>query len=517
MRHTSASISLNGASSPAGMPPLRAAPVIMAAALMLLYGCAVGPDFKKPAAPDVSRYTAGPLPKIVAAGNADGGQSQRFVPGGDISGAWWTLFHSKPLNELIDQALASNPDLKAARAALAAAHENVLAQRGAFLPSVSANFSASRQLQSQMLAPAPNFPAVPNEFQYNLFTPQVTVSYAPDVFGLNRRTVESLEAQEQSVRFQMIATYTTLTSNVVVTAIQTASVDNQIDAVRELIAINNRLLNILQYQFDKGYASGVDLAAQKSQLAQTNAMLPPLLKQAAQLHDLLAVLTGRFPSQAPQDKFALSSLQLPDQLPVSIPSALVEQRPDIRQAEANLHAASAQIGIAVANRLPNFQVTANAGSSSLVFDQLFTPGTNFWSVAGAVAEPIFEGGTLLHQERAARDAFQQAAQQYRSTVLVAFQNVADTLAALEQDAQALEADGVATDAAKVTLDAVQRQLKDGYAGYPALLNAEQAYQQARINLVQAQASRYADTAALFQALGGGWWHRTDLAEDSHEK
>ena len=491
--------------------------LVAAAAVMVLSGCAVGPDFKKPAAPDVSRYTASPLPAEVSGGNVAGGRPQRFVPGGDISGDWWSLFHSKPLNGLIDAALANNPDLKAAQAALAAAHENVLAQRGAFFPSVSLGFSASRQAQSQELAPTPNFPVVPNEYQFNLFTPQVTVSYAPDVFGLNRRTVESLEAQEQGVRFQMIAAYTTLTSNVVVTAIQTASVDSQIKAVRRLVAINTRLVKILQYQFDKGYASGVDLAAQKAQLAQTDAMLPPLVKQAAQLHDLLAVLTGRFPSQAPQVRFELSSLQLPQRLPVSIPSALVEQRPDIRQAEANLHAASAAIGIAVANRLPNIALTADAGSSALAFDRLFTPGTNFWNMGAALAAPVFEGGTLWHQERGARAAYRQAAQQYRSTVLAAFQNVADTLAALEQDGRALQANAAAAEAADMTLKAAQRQLKDGYAGYPALLNAEQADLQARINLVQAQASRFADTAALFQALGGGWWHRTDLTEDHHEK
>ncbi len=202
------------------------------------------------------------------------------------------------------------------------------------------------------IAPTPNS----NAFLYNLFTPQVSVSYVPDVFGLNRRTVESLQAQEQEVRFQMIATYTTLTANVVVTAIQEGSLQMQIDATRQLIDINSNMLQILQYQFAKGYASRLDVAAQESQLAQVTATLPPLLKQLAQQRDLLAVLAGRFPSQAPAEKFELSSLQLPQDLPVSLPSELVAQRPDVLQAEANLHAASAKIGIAIANRLPNIAV-----------------------------------------------------------------------------------------------------------------------------------------------------------------
>jgi NodT family efflux transporter outer membrane factor (OMF) lipoprotein len=344
----------------------------------------------------------------------------------------------------------------------------------------------------------------------------VSVAYVPDVFGLNRRTTESLKAQEQEVRFQMIATYTTLTANVVVTAIQEASLQMQIDATRQLIDINSNMLKILQYQFAKGYANRLDVAAQESQLAQVAATLPPLLKQSAQLRDLLAVLGGRFPNQAPTEKFELSSLQLPQDLPVSLPSELVAQRPDVLQAEANLHDASAKIGIAIANRLPNIVLTANAGSTAAAMNQLFTSGTGFWGLGAAATAPIFQGGTLLHQERAAKAAYIQAAEQYRSTVLTAFQNVADTLTALEQDAAALKAAAAAADAAKVTLDLAQRQWQDGYAGYLALLSAEQAYQQGRINLVQAQANRYADTAALFQALGGGWWHRTDL-EDKNGK
>jgi NodT family efflux transporter outer membrane factor (OMF) lipoprotein len=423
------------------------------------------------------------------------------------------LFHSRPLNELIEQSLTNNPDLKAAQAALSVARENVLAQRGVYYPSVAGSFSASRQKQSGALAPTPSS----NAYQYNLFTPQVSVSYSPDVFGLNRRTMESLKAQEQGVRFQMIATYITLSANVVVTAIQEGSVQMQIDATRELIGINSNMVQILQYQLAKGYASRLDLAAQESQLAQVTATLPPLLKQSAQLRDLLAVLAGRFPNQTTAEKFGLASLQLPEELPVSLPSQLVAQRPDVLQAEANLHAASAQIGIAIANRLPNITLTANAGSTALALDRLFTSGTGFWGLGAAATAPVFQGGTLLHHERAAKAAYVQAAEQYRSTVLTAFQNVADTLTALEQDAESLKAAAAAADDAQITLDLSQRQWQDGYISYLALLSAEQAYQQARINLVQAQASRYADTAALFQALGGGWWHRADLTKDKHEK
>jgi NodT family efflux transporter outer membrane factor (OMF) lipoprotein len=484
---------------------------------LIIAGCAVGPDFKRPAAPDVSDYTTSPLSTTVTTTNIAGGEAQRFAEGSDIAGDWWTLFHSKPLNELIERSLSNNPDLKAAQAALSVARENVLAQRGAYYPSVTGGFSASRQKQSDILAPVPNFPVVPNEFQYNLFTPQVSVAYVPDVFGANRRTMESLKAQEQAVRFQMIATYTTLTANVVVTAIQEGSVHMQIDATRQLIDLNSNMVQILQYQFSRGYASRLDLVAQESQLAQVIATLPPLLKQSAQLRDQLAVLAGRFPNQLPVEKFELSSLRLPEEVPVSLPSQLVAQRPDVLQAEANLHAASAQIGIALANRLPNITLTANAGSTALAIDQVFTSGTGFWGLGAAATAPLFQGGTLLHKERAAKAAYTQAAEQYRSTVLIAFQNVADTLAALEQDAEALKAAATAADDAQITLDLSRRQWQDGYISYLALLSAEQACQQARIALVQAQANRYADTAALFQALGGGWWNRADLSRNKHEK
>ncbi|HEY6456395.1 MAG TPA: efflux transporter outer membrane subunit [Steroidobacteraceae bacterium] len=482
--------------------------LVPALVVLSIAGCAVGPDFKPPAAPNLSGYSAESLTGTPATPNVVGGDAQRFAAGADLPGDWWTLFHSRALNELIERALANNHDLKAAQAALSAAHENVLAQRAAYYPSLGADFSASRQRQPASLAPVP----ANNQLVYDLFTPQLNISYVPDVFGLNRRTVESLQAQAQSVRFQMLATYTTLTSNVVVTAIQASAMDAQIDATRDLITLNSHGLEILNYQLHKGYASGVDVAAQESQLAQVTATLPPLIKQSQQLHHLLAVLTGRFPSAAPADPFELSSLQLPADLPVSMPAQLVAQRPDVRQAQENLHAASAQIGIAIANRLPNITLSADVGSTGLAISQVFSSGTGFWGLAGDVSAPIFEGGKLLHQERAAKAAYTQAAEQYRSTVLTAVQNVADTLTALQQDAEALKATAAAEHAAKTTLDLAQRQVHDGYAGDLALLSAEQAYQQARLNLIQAQASRYADTAALFQALGGGWWRRAELTQ-----
>ncbi|QNK02268.1 efflux transporter outer membrane subunit [Dyella telluris] len=482
-------------------------------ATSLVAACAVGPDFKRPAAPEVSQYTSKPVTSTVATEQVAGGEAQRFASGGDIPGDWWTLFHSRPLNDLIEQSLANNHDLKAAQAALSVARENVLAQRGSYYPSVTGTFSASRQKQSESISPTPNS----NTFQYNLFTPQVNVSYAPDIFGLNRRTMESVKAQEQAVRYQMIATQITLSTNVVAAAVQLASLQGQVDATRELVDINTHMVQILRDQSTKGYASGLDLATQESQLAQVNATLPPLLKQLAQQRDLLDVLVGQYPGQAPDQSFDLAGLQLPQELPVSLPSTLVAQRPDVLQAEANMHAASAQIGIAVANRLPNIVLSANAGSTALAMHQLFTSGTGFWGIGADITAPIFQGGTLLHQERAARAAYVEAAEQYRSTVMGAFQNVADSLVALEQDAAGLKAAAAAEVAARHALDLSERQWKAGYADYLSLLSAEQTYQQARITLVQAQASRYADTAALFQALGGGWWNRADLARDNNEK
>ena len=483
---------------------------IAGCAALLAAGCAVGPNFKAPPTPRLAGYTAKPLVSTAATPGDVAGAVQRLQLGASIPGDWWRLFHSQPLDALIAAALKSNPDLQASQAALRVAREDVLAQHGTYFPAVSASMAASRQKQSDVLAPTPNYPAVPNEFQYDLFTPELTISYAPDVFGLNRRTIESLRAQEQSARFQMIAAWTTLSTNVVTTAVQAASLREQVRATRRLIDLEKRSLAILQLRLQRGDASGLEVAAQQSQLAQAQATLPVLVKQLRQTEDALAALTGRFPSQPPVAALSLSDLHLPEDLPLSLPSALVAQRPDVRQARANLHAASAQVGIATAQRLPNIQLTADVGSSALAISQVFSSGTGFWGVAASLTAPIFQGGQLLHQERAAKAAYVEAAQQYRGAVLTAFQNVADTLAALQEDAQALQAAAAAARAANRTLYLSQLQLHHGYIGVFELLAAEQGYQQAQMTLVQDEANRFADTAALYQALGGGWWHNAEL-------
>jgi NodT family efflux transporter outer membrane factor (OMF) lipoprotein len=479
---------------------------------LVLAGCAAGPDFKPPTPPRVAAYTERTLANPAATPGVAGGAAQRLERGADVSGDWWTLFQSATLNALVAQALERNHDLKAAQAALRVAHEDVLAQRGAFFPSVSAGLGASRQKASNILAPVPNYPVVPQEFEYGLYTPQLAISYTPDLFGGNRRSVESLQAQAQAARFQMIATWNTLTTNVVVTAIEAAALDEQVDATRESIDVANKSLAILRLRFTKGDASRLDVAAQQTQLAQTEAALPALVKQQAATRHALAVLVGAFPDLAPAESFTLADLHLPASLPLSLPSQLVAQRPDVRQARANLHAASAAIGIAAAARLPSITLSANAGSTALAISKVFTSGTGFWGIAAALTAPVFEGGQLLHQERAAKAAYVEAAEQYRGTVLTAFQNVADTLVALAQDARALQAAATAERAARTALDLSRLQLEHGYIGGFELLSAAQAYQQARIALVQAEANRFADTAALYQALGGGWWHHPEMSK-----
>ncbi len=475
----------------------------MLASAALFFGCAVGPDFKRPAAPAVNSYGRASLGTKTISADAAAGAAQEFVEGQEIAHDWWTLFESPQLNDLIKRAFKTNPTLVAAQAALRQATELVYAQQGFFYPTVQASYSPSRQRASAALSP----PLSTNQLNYSLHTAQVEVGFVPDVFGGVRRQVESLTAQAEAQRLELEATYVTLASNLVAAAIQEASLRAQIDATKEIIEISTRLLGLLRRQLQVGYIAGLDVAAQEAALAQVQQTLPPLQKQLEQNRNLLAVLAGGFPSDEPVEQFELAALHLPEELPVSLPSKLVEQRPDVRAAEAQMHAASAQIGVAIANRLPQFTISAAYGGISTQFSQMFANGNPFWSVAGNVAQKLFAGGTLLHEQRAAEAVFDQAAAQYRSTVINAFQNVADVLYALQADAESLKAAVAAEQAAKRTLDLTLKQQELGYIDYLKLLSAQQTYQQALVTRVQAQASRFADTAALFQALGGGWWNR----------
>jgi NodT family efflux transporter outer membrane factor (OMF) lipoprotein len=475
----------------------------LAAASLVASCIAVGPDFLRPAPPPVERYTKPPFPERTASTDVPGGRTQRFEYGGDIPSQWWRLFRSPALNTLIERALKANPNLQATMAALRASKEAVRAQQGKFFPLAQANFNPTRAQTAASLAPIPANGA--NVF--DLYTAQVLVTYTADVWGLNRRTVESLQAQSDVQRFQVEAAYLSLTANVVVAAVTEASLRAQIDATNQLIAVSSKIVQTVREQFEKGYASRGDLAVQEAALAQIQATLPPLRKALAVQRDLLAALAGGYPSIEPFETFTLAALQLPEDLPVSLPSKLIEQRPDIRAAEEQLHSASAQIGVATANMLPNFSITGNGGYTNTALAALISPPNAFWLLAGNVTQTIFDGGVLLHQRRQSEANYDAAAWMYRTAVIAALQNVADTLYALQYDADALRAARDFERAAKISFDLARQQMEQGNANILLLLTAQQAYLQAVIQVVQARANRLADTAALFQALGGGWWNR----------
>ncbi len=476
--------------------------------LLALSACAVGPDFAPPPAPPVSGYTPEGQLATTASSNVVGGVAQKFDAGRDIPGEWWTVFHSKELDALIADALKANPSLQAAQAALWQAKENLYAEAGSLWPTVDAKSSAERQQFSPVEFGATGAPSI-----FNLYQASVNVGYAPDVFGGVRRQIEADAAQADYQRFELEASYLTLTSNVVTAVIAEASLRGQIAATRDIIKSETDQLGVVHQQFEDGAAARTDVLTQQSEVATEEATLPPLQKQLEQQRHVVLALTGRFPSQERPDRLMLAALRLPPRLPLSLPSQLVEQRPDVRAAEAQLHQASAKIGVAVAARLPQFALSAAYGSAALTTASLLTPSTIIWDIAATGSQPIFHGFTLLHQERAAKAAYAMAEAQYKNTVLGAFQNVADALRALQLDAATLKAQNTALRAASETLDLARGQYRLGAITYVTLLNAQRSYQQARLALVQAQAARYADTAALFQSLGGGWWNRDDVAPD----
>lgn len=475
-------------------------------AFTFLACCAIGPDFHTPSVPDVTSFTPEALaPKSASAGSGEG-QGQHFVQNRDIPGLWWDTFHSRALTDLVEDSLKHNADLQAAQAALHVAVETAVAARGGFYPQVAGSFVGLGGRESQIVSS----PLASGSLNYTLYTPQLTISYVPDVFGLTARSVESADSLARAQKFQLEATYLTLTSNVVNAAVQEASLRAQIAATEKIIKIESDVLTLLKRQLALGQVAQADVLLQETTLAQSEQTLPPLEKQLEQQRSALTALAGRYPSNEIAAKFTLSSLRLPHELPVSVPSKLVEQRPDIRAAEANLQSASALVGVAIADRLPVLNITANPGYSAATVGSLFVPQTAFWSVTGSVASTVFDGFSLYHKQKAAEAALVQADAQYRSTVITAFQNVADSLSAIQYDARSLKAAVKAEDAASKSLDIVRKQAEAGAVNILAVLAVQQTFLQASIIRVQALANRYSDTAALFQALGGGWWNRNDI-------
>jgi NodT family efflux transporter outer membrane factor (OMF) lipoprotein len=484
---------------------VRAA-LLVGCSVVALGGCAVGPDFKRPVTPAIPRYTQAPTPAATQAVHAVDGAAQSFDTGKDVAGAWWTLFRSPRLSALIGAALRQNPSLEAAQQTLHQAQETTLAAKGAWFPQLSAGLNRQRQ---ELSAAEAGLHGAGETF--SVYTAQVGVNYTFDVWGQTQRTVEADAAQAEYQRFQLEGAVNMLAANTATSVINAAALQAEIAAETQLVAAERRLLDVVRQQFELGGATGTDVATQEAQLANTEALVVPLQTQLTQARDQLAAYLGRAPSAAEIPAVALDELTLPGALPVSLPSQLVAQRPDIRASEAQLHTAVAQVGVAVANRLPQLTLSAFVGSAPAQIGQLFTPGNGIWSVTNQVAGPLFQGGTLLHQQRAAVAAMRAAAANYQNTVVTAFQNVADVLTALSQDALALQANQDAERAAARSLSLAQEQYGAGGVSYLTVLTAQTQYQNAVIGLIRARAARYTDTVALFAALGGGWWNRNDAA------
>lgn len=466
-------------------------------------GCAVGPDFHAPAPPPGLRddsYTPAAMRSDTASAPVPGGASQHLVMGQDIPAQWWSVFHSPELDRLVRSALEHNPTMAAAEAALREAQENYNAERGGrAFPAVNAQLSAAREHQADQGKTVNGV--------FSLYNASVNVSYAPDVFGSTRRALEGAQAAIDYQRFQVEAAQLALTANVVTAAIREASLRAQLQATAEVLAAQRKQQDVIDQQLKAGAVARSVLLTQRSQVAQTAATVPPLEKALALSRHALCVLAGQLPGTPDLPQFELSSLTLPEQLPVSLPSALARQRPDVRASEALLHQASAQVGVATANLYPQFTLSGSYGVAGASPHQLFKADNVFWNLAAGLTQPLFNGGALTARRRAAEAAYDAAAAQYRATVLAAFQNVADSLRALEFDANALQAQADAESLAAESLALAKRQYDLGAISYLGLLDAQRSYQQTHIALVQAQAARYADTAALFQALGGGWWNR----------
>jgi NodT family efflux transporter outer membrane factor (OMF) lipoprotein len=466
-----------------------------AALLLATGGCAVGPDFVRPEPPAVENY----LPSGAAGGPPVGAAAQRVALGKNVSAQWWKLFHSSRLDEVLDQSLAGNQTLVAARATLAQAQQAVIQAGGGLYPQLDASAAAQRSRAS-----AAGVNRVSGT-TFNLYSVGANVSYAIDVFGGTRRSIERQEALAEDQNYQLAAAYLALTGNAVTEAINIASSRLQLSTTQGIIADDEKNLNLVRQKFEAGKAARSDLLAAESQLANDRTLLPPLKQQLSAARHALSVLVGRFPVEWSPPDFDLTEFTLPADLPVSLPSRLVRQRPDILAAEAQLHAASAAVGVAAAQLYPSLTLTASIGTESASTATLFDAANHMSSVIAGLTAPLFRGGALTAQKQGAIDAFQASAASYKQTVLQAFAQVADTLRALEHDAELVAATQSALQASQASLELQRLSYAAGKSSLLQLLDAERADQQARLAYTRAQASRYQDSAALLVAMGGGWW------------
>ena len=465
---------------------------------VMLCGCTVGPDFTSPAAPASSGYAQGGDPAVTAAAS---GVSQHFPIAASLPPDWWQLFDCAPLNQAVKEGLKNSPTIMAARAKLREADDELRSGEGIFYPQVSAGAAASRQHPSGNATPTGL-----REGVFNLFTLSASVGYALDVFGGERRTVEALGAQVDFQRNASRAASLSLAANIANTLIAIAAYRAEIDATDAIVKTEQSQVRLAHVQAMAGTGTYAAELGLQSQLESTQSTLPVLEQQLASAQHLLAVLEGHPPAQRLPVFLDFGAISLPRTIPVSLPSDLVRQRPDVLQAEAALHGASAEIGVATAAMFPSFTLDGSVGYSAVSSAGFFSPASSAWSIGAGVTQPIFNGGSLHFRKEAAQDAFDAADAQYRLAVLTGFQQVADSLRALEHDAQALAVREQALQTSRRALNLAEANYKAGLSNYSDLLLADALVHQAEISQIETRAQRYQDTVALFASLGGGWWN-----------
>ncbi len=475
--------------------------------ILSIMGCTAGPDFVRPEPPPVDRYTYREEPATTVPAE---GQAQRFEKGAAVVADWWRLFNSSRLDDMIKEALANNQTLQAAQAGLRQSQDNLRAGYGVFYPQLDAGFNAARLKSSQVIS------GNISSSIFNLYTLTGAVSYALDVFGGNRRAVENLQAQVDFQRYTVLGTYLALTGNIVNTVIAAAAYRDQIEATEQIITAEKEQIRITEAQVEAGTAPYVNMLSIKTQMAATEATIPQLQQRLSQAEHLLATLAGRTPAEWAPSQLDLADITLPGDLPITLPSELVRQRPDILAVEAQLHGANAEIGVATAALYPSFTLSGTYGLNNTSMSDLFKSASSFWSLGANVAAPLFHGGALLSQRQAAIEGYQESLANYRQTVLSAFAQVADTLRALEHDAETLQSQSQALKAAEEALQLIQANYQAGIANYLQVLIANGQYHQAKIVYLQAVAQRFQDTVALFVALGGGWWNTEGTVSVTHE-